>query len=79
MHRPMKSKLLSIQKCKICSVLNYIIICCRSSTQEHPSFEVVSDVKSQLRVFEQIDEVERKHREAREREMLMRVAKVCRC
>ncbi|XP_065064559.1 transcription initiation factor TFIID subunit 4-like [Rhopilema esculentum] len=43
--------------------------------KEHPSFEVVSDVKSQLRVFEQIDEVERKHREAREREMLMRVAK----
>ena len=36
----------------------------------------MSDVKSQLRVFEQIDEVERKHREAREREMLMRVAKV---
>eukprot|EP00794_Sanderia_malayensis_P019185 gene19185-21107_t len=43
--------------------------------KNHPEFEVVSDVKSQLKVFEQIDEVERKHREAREREMLMRVAK----
>ena len=44
--------------------------------QNHSTFEVVSDVKSQLKVFEQIDEVERKHREAREREMLMKVAKV---
>ena len=37
---------------------------------------MASDVRSQLRVFDQIDEVERKHRESREREMLMRVAKV---
>ena len=47
-----------------------------SFLQEHSRFDITSDVKTQLKVFEQIDEVERKHREAREREMLMRVAKV---
>ena len=40
-------------------------------------YETISDVRNQLRVFEEIDEVERKHRETREREILMRVAKVC--
>lgn len=39
-------------------------------------YDTISDVRKQLRVFEEIDEVERKHRETREREMLMRVAKV---
>ena len=39
-------------------------------------YEHSVDIKSQLRVFEQIDEVERKKREAREREVLMRAAKV---
>lgn len=38
-------------------------------------YDTISDVRKQLRVFEEIDEVERKHRETREREMLMRVAK----
>ena len=39
-------------------------------------YEVGLDVRSQLRVFEQIDEVERKKRDARERDILMRAAKV---
>lgn len=39
-------------------------------------YEVGLDIRSQLRVFEQIDEVERKKRDARERDILMRAAKV---
>lgn len=38
-------------------------------------YEVGLDIRSQLRVFEQIDEVERKKRDARERDILMRAAK----
>ena len=44
--------------------------------QEEVRYETISTVRNQLKVFEEIDEVERKHRESREREMLMRVAKV---
>ena len=47
-----------------------------SSLQDDPMYEVGLDIKSQLRVFEQIDEVERKKRDARERDILMRAAKV---
>ena len=39
-------------------------------------YEVGLDIRSQLRVFEQIDEVERKKRDARERDILMRAARV---
>ena len=39
-------------------------------------YEVGLDIKSQLRVFEQIDEVERRKRDARERDILMRAVKV---
>ena len=42
-------------------------------------YEVGLDIRSQLRVFEQIDEVERKKRDARERDILMRAAKVSDC
>lgn len=38
-------------------------------------YEVGLDIKSQLRVFEQIDEVERRKRDARERDILMRAVK----
>ena len=46
------------------------------SAQDDPTYQTSSDVKSQLRVFEQIDEIERRKREAREREVLIRAAKV---
>lgn len=39
-------------------------------------YEVGLDIRSQLRVFEQIDEVERKKRDARERDILMRAVRV---
>ena len=45
-------------------------------SQDDVRYESISDVRNQLRVFEEIDEVERKHRESREREILIRVAKV---
>ena len=44
--------------------------------QDDPMYEVGLDIRSQLRVFEQIDEVERKKRDARERDILMRAARV---
>ena len=44
--------------------------------QDDVRYEIVPSVRNQLKVFDEIDEVERKHRESREREMLMRVAKV---
>lgn len=44
--------------------------------QDDPMYEVGLDIKSQLRVFEQIDEVERRKRDARERDILMRAVKV---
>ncbi|XP_073234021.1 transcription initiation factor TFIID subunit 4-like isoform X2 [Porites lutea] len=43
--------------------------------RDDPIYEVGVDIRSQLRVFEQIDEVERKKRDARERDILMRAAK----
>ncbi|XP_028392771.1 transcription initiation factor TFIID subunit 4-like [Dendronephthya gigantea] len=43
--------------------------------KDDPTYQTSSDVKSQLRVFEQIDEIERRKREAREREVLIRAAK----
>lgn len=43
--------------------------------KDDPTYQPTSDVKSQLRVFEQIDEIERRKREAREREVLIRAAK----
>ncbi|CAB3988876.1 transcription initiation factor TFIID subunit 4-like [Paramuricea clavata] len=43
--------------------------------KDDPTYQTSSDVKSQLRVFEQIDELERRKREAREREVLIRAAK----
>ncbi|CAH3020315.1 unnamed protein product [Porites evermanni] len=42
--------------------------------RDDPIYEVGVDIRSQLRVFEQIDEVERKKRDARERDILMRAA-----
>ena len=44
--------------------------------QDDPMYEVGLDIRSQLRVFEQIDEVERKKRDARERDILMRAVRV---
>jgi len=52
--------------------------CCVHRNDPHKDevrYEATSFVRNQLKVFEEIDEVERKHRESREREMLMRVAK----
>lgn len=43
--------------------------------RDDPMYEVGLDIRSQLRVFEQIDEVERKKRDARERDILMRAAR----
>lgn len=43
--------------------------------RDDPMYEVGLDIKSQLRVFEQIDEVERRKRDARERDILMRAVK----
>ncbi|XP_032232842.2 transcription initiation factor TFIID subunit 4 [Nematostella vectensis] len=45
------------------------------SYRDDPRYEGGLETKAQLRVFEQIDEVERKKRELREREVLMRAAK----
>lgn len=39
-------------------------------------YEVGLDIRSQLRVFEQIDEVERRKRDARQRDILMRAVRV---
>ncbi|XP_078364574.1 transcription initiation factor TFIID subunit 4-like [Oculina patagonica] len=43
--------------------------------RDDPMYEVGLDIRSQLRVFEQIDEVERKKRDARERDILMRAVR----
>ncbi|KAK3744460.1 hypothetical protein QZH41_012884, partial [Actinostola sp. cb2023] len=43
--------------------------------RDDPRYETLSETKAQIRVFEQIDEVERKKRDLREREVLMRAAK----
>ena len=51
-------------------------ICSLTLFQDDPMYEVGLDIRSQLRVFEQIDEVERKKRDARERDILMRAVRV---
>ena len=60
----------------ICDIVDNIIDVVYVSIQDDPTYQTSSDVKSQLRVFEQIDEIERRKREAREREVLIRAAKV---
>ncbi|XP_066936097.1 transcription initiation factor TFIID subunit 4-like [Clytia hemisphaerica] len=60
------------------NILERLTACCMHRNDPHKGevrYETISDVRNQLRVFEEIDEVERKHRESREREILMRVAK----
>ncbi|XP_065676167.1 transcription initiation factor TFIID subunit 4-like [Hydra vulgaris] len=59
-------------------LMERLVVCCLHRNNPHKDevrYEIISDVRSQLNVFEDIDEVERRHRESREREMLMRVAK----
>ncbi|KAJ8042302.1 Transcription initiation factor TFIID subunit 4 [Holothuria leucospilota] len=43
--------------------------------RDDPKYETISDVRSQLKFFEQLDAMERKRRDEQEREMLLRAAK----
>lgn len=44
--------------------------------QEDERYEQVSDVRVQLRFFEQLDQMEKQRKEEQEREILLKAAKV---
>lgn len=44
--------------------------------QEDARFEQVTDVRAQLKFFEQLDQLEKQRKEEQEREILMKAAKV---
>ncbi len=44
--------------------------------QEDSRYEQVEDVRSQLKFFEQLDQLEKQKKEEQEREILMKAAKV---
>ena len=44
--------------------------------QEDDRYEQVGDVRTQLRFFEQLDQMEKQRKEEQEREILMKAAKV---
>lgn len=51
----------------------YINLCV---VQEDGRFEQVTDVRAQLKFFEQLDQLEKQKKEEQEREILMKAAKV---
>lgn len=46
------------------------------SQQEDDSYEQSSDVRAQLKFFEQLDQLEKQRKEEQEREILLKAAKV---
>ncbi|XP_072013578.1 transcription initiation factor TFIID subunit 4-like [Amphiura filiformis] len=56
---------------KLCTIAAHRMEAYRNDSR----FEVTTDIKTQLKVFEQLDSLERKRREEQEREILMRAAK----
>lgn len=55
-------------------------MCCNFSTvvcwQEDDNYEQSSDVRAQLKYFEQLDQLEKQRKEEQEREILLKAAKV---
>ena len=49
---------------------------CNSVLQEGNHYEQASDVRLQLKFFEQLDQMEKQRKEEQEREILMKAAKV---
>ena len=47
-----------------------------SVVQEESSYEGSSDVRAQLRFFEQLDQLEKQRKEGQERQILLKAAKV---
>ena len=43
----------------------------------NPKYEVIQDVRAQVKFLEELDKLEKKRHEEQEREMLLRAAKVC--
>lgn len=55
-------------------ILYYIIYV--DGRQEHDKYEKSSDVRAQLKFFEQLDHLEKQRKEEQEREILLKAAKV---
>lgn len=52
---------------------NLSTVCCRQEDENH---EQSSDVRAQLKFFEQLDQLEKQRKEEQEREILLKAAKV---
>lgn len=52
------------------------VFACPCVAQEDARFEQVTDVRAQLKFFEQLDQLEKQRKEEQEREILMKAAKV---
>ena len=68
---------LNVFDCNVCVWL--IVTCvfyCNSVLQEGNHYEQASDVRLQLKFFEQLDQMEKQRKEEQEREILMKAAKV---
>lgn len=57
-------------------VYELFLLCAFVCVQEDSRYEQVEDVRSQLKFFEQLDQLEKQKKEEQEREILMKAAKV---
>lgn len=55
----------------VLTVRHFIIL-----KQMNPKYEVIQDVRAQVKFLEELDKMEKKRHEEQEREMLLRAAKV---
>lgn len=53
-----------------------LAVCVCACAQEGDHYEQASDVRLQLKFFEQLDQLEKQRKEGQERELLMKAAKV---